>query len=304
MSWQKLGLVYAANGAHDWAVSHAYVPTPIVLDEDRIRIYASFRDSNQIGRVGFVDVDSADPRRTLRISDRPALDIGEPGTFDDNGVTPCSIVEVSGKIYLYYFGWQLGVKVRYYLFSGLAVSEDRGETFRRRWQTPVLDRSDSELFVRSAPCVIRDEQIWRMWYIAGSSWINVSGKDVPTYQIYYLESADGLHWGSAGQLAVPLTGDGDEFGFGRPYVIKDADLYKMYYSVRTRSKGYRLGYAESSDGLHWTRNDDQVGIDVSSSGWDSEMICCAAVQPTKHGTYMFYNGNNYGETGFGVALRS
>jgi hypothetical protein len=75
----------------------------------------------------------------------------------------------------------------------------------------------------------------------------------------------------------------------------------MWYSIRTRSKGYRLGYAESADGRSWTRKDDEAGLDVSESGWDSEMICFACVQPTPYGTYMFYNGNNYGETGFGVA---
>ena len=62
----------------------------------------------------------------------------------------------------------------------------------------------------------------------------------------------------------------DEFGFGRPFIIKENNLFKMWYSIRTISKGYRLGYAESVDGLSWDRKDDQVGIDVSSSGWDSK----------------------------------
>ena len=94
----------------------------------------------------------------------------------------------------------------------------------------------------------------------------------------------------------------DEFGFGRPFVVKHGDRYKNWYSIRSQSKGYRIGYAESADGRTWTRRDDEVGLDVSSSGWDSEMVCFACVQQTKHGTYMFYNGNNYGETGFGAAV--
>ena len=32
------------------------------------------------------------------------------------------------------------------------------------------------------------------------------------------------------------------------------------------------------------------------------MICFPWIQRTPHGTYMFYNGNNYGETGFGAAV--
>ena len=42
-------------------------------------------------------------------------------------------------------------------------------------------------------------------------------------------------------------------------------------------------------------------IDVSPTGWDAEMICYPAVINVKGKTYLFYNGNNNGETGFGVA---
>ena len=104
------------------------------------------------------------------------------------------------------------------------------------------------------------------------------------------------------RVRVADLADDDEFGFGRPFVLKEDGLFKMWYSIRTRSKGYRLGYAESRDGQSWTRKDSEVGIDVSAHGWDSEMICFACVQRTRYGTYMFYNGNNYGETGFGVAV--
>jgi hypothetical protein len=95
---------------------------------------------------------------------------------------------------------------------------------------------------------------------------------------------------------------GDEFGFGRPYVIHEDGRYRMWYSSRTVSKGYRIGYAESDDGLAWTRRDELAGIDVSASGWDAEMACYPYVQRTPFGRYMFYNGNNYGESGFGVAV--
>jgi hypothetical protein len=45
-----------------------------------------------------------------------------------------------------------------------------------------------------------------------------------------------------------------------------------------------------------------VGIDVSHSGWDSEMIAYACV--FKHGNkwHMLYNGNGYGKTGIGYAV--
>lgn len=301
MIWNKLGLVYVANGEYPWAKSHAYIPTSMMLDESKIRVYAAFLDENKVGRIGFVDIDASNPLRILKVSEKPVLDIGLPGTFDDNGVTPISIVKSDRKLYLYYVGWQLGVKVRYFLFTGLAISSDYGESFQRYSQVPILERSDRELFTRTAAHVRQESNLWRMWYLAGDKWINCHNKLVPTYNMRYLESPDGLIWGKQGAVCLELANE-DEYGFGRPFVIQENGIYKIWYSIRTISKGYRLGYAESSDGLVWTRKDDQVGIDVSASGWDSEMICFSCIQQTKYGTYMFYNGNNYGETGFGVAV--
>jgi hypothetical protein len=298
--WEKLGLVYVPDGSARWATSHAYIPTSCMIDEERIRVYVAFLDPERVGRVGFVDVSARDPRRILRVSSEPALDVGRPGTFDDNGVTPVCVVEEEGRLYLYYIGWQLGVQVRYYLFVGLAVSTDGGERFTRVSEAPLLDRADGELFVRTAAHVLRDGDRWRMWYIAGDKWIDLHDRSVPTYNMRHLESDDLTTWGRKGAVCLELSGD-DEFGFGRPFVLKDEGGFKMWYSIRTRSKGYRVGYAESQDGVNWTRMDDQAGIDVSPDGWDSQMICCTCVQPTRYGTYMFYNGNNYGETGFGVA---
>ena len=63
-----------------------------------------------------------------------------------------------------------------------------------------------------------------------------------------------------------------------------------------------MGYAVSDDGRSWTRRDEEVGIDLSPTGWDSEMAQGAAVVLTEFGTFLFYNGNDYGRTGFGWAV--
>jgi hypothetical protein len=300
MHWNKLGLVYVANGEKSWATSHAYIPTSMMLDEETIRVYVAFLDRDKIGRVGYVDVSAKNPLEIIKISERPVLDIGQDGTFDDNGVTPISLLKSDNKIYLYYVGWQVGIKVRYYLLTGLAISDDGGETFVRQSRVPILERSDRELFVRSAACIHKEDNIWKSWYVSGDKWIDVNSKSVPTYNLRYLESKDGINWGNEGKICIDLATE-DEYGFGRPFVIKEDNLYKMWYSVRSVSKGYRIGYAESLDGINWNRQDNRVGIDVSEEGWDSEMVCFSCIQRTKYGSYMFYNGNNYGETGFGVA---
>ena len=65
---------------------------------------------------------------------------------------------------------------------------------------------------------------------------------------------------------------------------------------------YRIGYATSQNGDDWTRRDDEVGIDVSAEGWDSDMICYPCVIDHRGTRFMLYNGNAYGATGFGLAV--
>ena len=75
----------------------------------------------------------------------------------------------------------------------------------------------------------------------------------------------------------------------------------MWYSFR--GAAYRIGYAESADGLAWERKDEQVGISVSDDGWDSMSVEYPCVFDHKGQRFMLYNGNRYGLTGFGLAVQ-
>lgn len=301
MKWLKKGLIFAPDGRLPWARKHAFPPTPHFVNDRTLRLYVAFCDENTVGRVGWVDVDPADPSRVLNVSTKPVLDIGMPGAFDENGVVPTSIVPVNDELYLYYVGFQLGHKVRYYQFQGLAISRDGGETFRRWSQCPILERSDAEMLNRTSGFVMRENGVFKLWYVGGSQWTEVHGKPLPIYNIKYLESSDGKTWPRVGPTCVDFKND-DEHALGRAYVIKPNGHYKMFYSIRTRSQGYRLGYADSPDGKQWTRKDEEVGIDVSKDGWDSQMIGYASVVPYRDKVWMFYNGNSCGQTGFGYAI--
>jgi hypothetical protein len=306
MRWEKLGIVWSPDGSLPWARSHAMIPTPMLLPDGRLRVYVTCCDDDGIGRCGFVDLDSHDPTRVLASARSPVLDIGEPGTFDENGVLACSVVAAeNGRLYMYYVGFELGTRIRYRLLTGLAISDDGGASFRRHSRAPVLERSDGELFFRCGPFVRREGGRYRLWYVAGSGWTEVHGKTSPVYSLKYLESEDGVSWPPAGRLIMEIEGP-DEHGFGRPWVVSHADArHELFYSIRRRSLGaYRLGYAQSTDGLRWQRRDDEMGLDVSPSGFDDKAIMYSAVIDLGGRTYCFYNGNDFGRDGFAVAVRT
>jgi hypothetical protein len=301
MKWEKRGRLFVPDGRHGWAQSHAFPPTPYLRPDGTLRVYVCCCDARMVGRVGFVDVEPDDPSQILHVATEPVLDVGTPGTFDENGVVPISVVGVEDRLFLYYVGFQLGARVRYYQFTGLAISRDGGESFVRASHVPILDRSDEELLTRGSPFVMRDGRMFHMWYAAGSEWTTVNEKELPVYNIRHATSEDGLRWPHAGRVVIDFSNE-DEHALGRPWVLKDARGFSMFYSIRTRSRGYRLGYAESSDGELWERKDDNIGIDVSGSGWDSKMLCYASIFRRRETTFMFYNGNDVGRTGFGYAI--
>lgn len=304
MRWKKLGLVYGPSGELSWAKSHAMIPTPVRISDKVIRVYVTFCDAAGIGRPGFVDVSASDPKSVIAVSNLPLLELGTPGTFDDNGLLTCSVTDLGhGRMHLYYVGFELGTKIRYRLLTGLGVSTDGGNTFKKLKQTPILERSESELFFRCGPCCIYESGVFRLWYIAGSQWENIEGKSMPVYDIRYAESDDGIHWPEHGEVQISIT-EKDEHGFGRPYVTaRPQGGYRMFYSVRRRSlRAYRMGYAESVDGLNWDRMDDQLNLDVSAGEFDSDAIMYAAPIEVDGKLYVFYNGNEFGKAGFAVAL--
>jgi hypothetical protein len=299
--WRKRGRIYVADGRRPWAAHYAFPPTPYLRPDGRLRIYCAFCDESTVGRVGWVDVDPDDPSRVLGVSPEPVLDIGRPGAFDENGVLPTSIVDLGDRLYMYYVGYQLGHKLRYFQFQGLAQSVDGGESFQRVQRVPVIDRSDAEMVNRTSGFVRHEDGVFKLWYVGGSDWTEgLDGKSLPVYEIRYLESADGIRWPDEGRTAIPLE-QPDEHALGRPWVVRGADGYRMFFSSRTRSRGYRVGYAESADGLAWTRDDSRMAIDVSEHGWDSQMIAYTSVFSWGDRTYLFYNGNDCGRTGFGWA---
>ena len=300
MKWMKKGLIYGPDGEYSWAQHSALTPTPILLNPDTIRVYAGFRDEKGVSRIGFVDVKADNPSIVKNVSSTPALDVGILGTFDDNGVILGDVIVHNDKLYMYYVGFQLVEKVKFLAFSGLAISTDGGNKFKRYNNAPVLDRANNELFIRAIHSVIIENGVWKIWYAAGNDWQWINGTPYPKYHIRYLESANGIDFSRNSILCIET--ENREYRIGRPRVYKRQDSYLMFYTKGMLDGDYIAGYAESADGKKWIRKDNETGLTLSESGWDSLSLCYPSLLKYKDQVYMFYNGNNMGKDGFGYAV--
>lgn len=302
--WTKLGRIFVPPVGHPWMRSHAQIPTALVLP-DRIRVYFSTRPATGYSVTTFLDVDREDPTRVLHVHPEPVLTAGMPGAFDEHGIMPSCVLRNNGQVWLYIGGWSRRETIRYSNWTGIAVSDDEGVTFRRLFPGPVVDRTPDEIFSATAVNIVRRGDDWHMWYTSGIRWVEHQGQLEEVYRIRYGRSSDGITWKRPNQELIPWQREQEPTH--RPSVVEHAGIWHMWFchrgitDFRGGSDAYRLGYARSSDGQHWSRSDAEAGLDVTPGAWDAEMIAYPYIVEVDDRLLLFYNGNGFGASGFGVA---
>ncbi|MEW5739592.1 MAG: glycosylase [Myxococcota bacterium] len=312
-TWKKLGKVFTPQEVtgRSWMKEFAQAPATLVFD-DFVRVYFSCRPEpdergQYVSYSAFVDLDRRDLFKVRRVSEQPILPMGGLGEFDEFGTYPVSVIRHGDEVRAYYGGWTRCESVPFNVAIGLARSTDGGETFEKFGSGPLLSYSPDEPFVMSGPKIRRFGDAWLLWYIAGRKWKLVDGRAEPVYRIRMARSEDGLHWTKANRDLVPARIEADE-AQASPDVFFENGRYHMWFCYRYsthyrgRERGYRIGYASSTDLNNWVRDDARAGIDVSEEGWDSEMVSYPHVFALDGRTYMAYLGNEVGKYGFGLAM--
>lgn len=299
--WQKLGLLYCphSTGRHPKLLTHVANPLPVLLEGDVYRIYYSGRDADNRSSVGAVDINII-TRQVICEHHEPLFEHGPEGSFFADGVSIGNCYEADGVRYMLFMGWQNPAADHWRGDIGrLIVNPDL--TLKLESQVPFMGADPTDPISLSYPWVMRrDSGDYDMWYGSTASWDAGNGEMLHT--LNYASSADGHHWTRQG-LAVPYI-IGHAQAFSRPTVIGSVQTgFEMWFSYRSGAgKSYRIGYARSHDGHSWQLSLDASGIDVSDNDWDSEMIEYPYVFIHKKQRYLLYNGNDYGKSGFGLAV--
>lgn len=314
MKWKKLGKIFNPTNHQlpNNCVEFAQSPQSLVFD-DFVRVYFSTREKDHTGKylshISFVDFDKKF-KRIINTAANTVLPLGKPGCFDEHGIFPLNILRDKNRVLGYISGWSRRVSVSVETAIGLAISHDDGLTFNRLGDGPILSASQNEPFLVGDPFVRMCGDTYHMWYIYGTSWLRQSNTDIPdrVYKIGHAMSLDGIEWKRTGRQLVEDKLNSNECQ-ALPTVIDFDDKYHMFFCYRqalgfrkNKEHAYRIGYAFSDDLVNWSRDDDNVGIDVSEGGWDSDMMCYPHVFHCDGNVYMLYNGNEFGRLGFGLAV--
>jgi predicted GH43/DUF377 family glycosyl hydrolase len=311
-TWEKLGQVFIPQEVKDidWMKNFAQAPATLVF-EKFVRVYFSCRplpdvNGQYVSYTGYVDLNRDNLFEIIDISPSPILPLGGKGTFDEFGVYPTSIIREKEKVIAYYGGWTRCESVPFNVAIGIATSNDSGKSFQRIGQGPVLSYTEDEPFILSGPKVRKFNDRWYLFYIAGRKWVKHETGPEPVYKIRMATSEDGINWKKNNKDLLESRLEEDE-AQASPDVFFYEGKYHMFFcyryslNFRSKEKGYRIGYAVSSDLFTWERDDSQAGIDVSAEGWDAEMISYPHVFELDGNVYMFYLGNQVGKHGFGLA---
>jgi len=315
LKWKKLGKIFdptqheLPNDCEQFAQS----PQALVLD-DFVRIYFSTRaldkrNGKYLSHIAFVDM-RKNLREVIRISDKMVIPLGGLGCFDEHGIFPMNVLRHGDIVYGYTCGWNRRFSVSVDTAIGLAISHDNGVTFQRIGDGPVLAASLHE------PCLVGDgfvkviSGVFHMWYIFGIGWKRYS-PDMPpdrTYKIGHAVSADGINWVKEEARKIIADRIGPDESQALPTVIEIDGRYHMFFCYRQSfdfrkncDRGYRIGHAWSDDLVNWTRDDENLLLDVTPGDWDSDMLCYPHAFECDDKVYMLYNGNEFGRYGFGLA---
>ena len=311
--WKKIGHVFNPTilNAHEWMQEQAQNPYAVDMG-NYMRIYFNCRakrdaEGKSTSYAGFVDLSKENLFDILNISSKPILNLGTRGSFDEFGVMAGAVIPVGKEHYLYYCGWTRMFSVPYNWAIGLAKSNDGGVSFSRFGNGPVIGASHNEPFLQAGcSSIINIDGVFHLWYTSGIKWIDTGIKMESVYQIMHAISTDGINWIREGVPVVESVIE-DE-AQASPSIINIDNRWHMFFSYRhsvdfrNKDRGYRLGYAWSDDLKLWHRDDSKAGLDVSASGWDSEMVCYPHICKIDNKVYLFYCGNDFGKEGFGVAL--
>jgi len=297
-NWKKIGKIVSPLKNSYWTKSHCMLPTPVKIKKNIFRVFYTSRNKKNQSFITFTDIKISSEIKIIKHAKKPVLKPGQLGCFDDNGVTPSSVIKIGKKIYLYYVGWKPKSTTRYSLMGGLAISENNGKTFKRYSRSSIFQNNDKEPFqIMTAPYVLKTKNDWKLWYVSCEKWKN---PNYPIYNIKYASSKDGLKWKQTGKISINLKKN--ERAVARPSVIYLNKKFYMWYCKENKVGQYNMGFAISKDGISWKRADNKVGIYKSKKGWDSEMIAYPNIICHQKKYFMFYNGNEYGKNGFGVAI--
>ena len=286
--------------------SHYQVPVSIVL-RDRVRVYYAARNKFNCSETFFVDFDLG-LSEVVGHANKPVLELGVKGSFDENGIMPDCAISKGEEIWLYYSGWSAHPLYPHANKIGLAVSTDGGVTFSKIGSGPVMGLETHDPFSVSSGFVTETSAGFKMYYSSGIKWEKSEGIWNVNHDIKVASSRDGIYWDRDFKTLIPLAPNESH---ARPVIWTQGEKQYLFfcsrqlssfrdgpgsYGIRFVSRGVEETTWGAPEDPNWT-----CQLNSKHDCWDSKMRAYPYPLVTPEQNFLLFNGNSFGVTGFGVA---
>jgi predicted GH43/DUF377 family glycosyl hydrolase len=170
--------------------------------------------------------------------------------------------------------------------TALATSSD-GITWQKRGRILAPEGDEGTYIAANGSALVDGDEIL-YWYETGDPFYIALARS---------PSKDGTHWSKSGAVMRPgPRGSFDERGVADPSVIRAGDKFFMFYLGTDRARRQRLGVAQSSDGLAWTKLRSNPILELGESGaFDEQGLGEPAVWSSGGSYWMLYTGRDRAE---------
>lgn len=131
---------------------------------------------------------------------------------------------------------------------GYAESAD-GINWTRNPSNPILIPQNETGFGETdveEPVVIKVGNEYKMWF-------NSYDDNNRKYRIRLATSSGGLHWTKLPGAVLTGVLSWEDAGITNPHVLYKDGVYRMWYMAAGSTSVWKIGYAESTDGIHWQK---------------------------------------------------
>jgi hypothetical protein len=298
--WEKYGLVYDVKSNPAWGKTHALVPSPVVLNNEIVRIYCSFVDNDFRGRIGYVDVNLSDGHpEIIHVSEKPVLDLGPNSTFSQYGVGMGTFWPNHPEGDLYFVGFDRPAGFKFKAFSGKAHYDSQKMTHVHSQNEPFFGSDYGGETIVGVHDIFEFQNLTHALISIGSGFQNINGKDFPKYQVHLASGTDlkSLEISKEPIIeAIPPV-----YRIGRPRIYETKNGLEILVTAGDLSGNYLPRAFYSKDLVSWVEGSCQSFVKSVVNGFDDMHQCYLSRFNLNNTEYIVYNGNLMGVKGFGIA---
>jgi len=283
-----------------WGESHALVPSPIVLSGNKVRVYCSFVDSEFRGRVGFVDIEIMNEKpQVVEVSNVPALDLGECGSFSQYGVGLGTFWpnELGGDLYFVGFDRPTGFKFK--AFSGKATYDAESMTYRHSSQGAFFGPECGGSTIVGVHDIFQYEGLMHALVSIGSGFQIIDGREFPKYQVHLASGKDVESLTVAPEPII--SAELPVYRIGRPRIYSTNKGFEILVTAGDLAGNYLPRVFYSRDLKDWKEGSCESFTNSTVLNFDDQHQCYLSRFSLSGNEYIVYNGNRMGVNGFGIA---